>query len=77
MRRKIHRVLRIIERVNVQIDFDPLVCLTLTHAHGRDRLKCTRERADFTLRDRFGVPPSGGNSQRMLLRPRKRGIPNS
>ena len=33
MRRKIHGVFRIIEGVNVQIDFDPIFFLSLTRAH--------------------------------------------
>ena len=37
MRRKIHRVLRIIERVNVQIHFDPVALFALAHVHNRNR----------------------------------------
>jgi hypothetical protein len=37
MRGVIHRVFGVIERMNVQIDFDPFFSLTLARAHARTR----------------------------------------
>ena len=48
MRRKIDRVLWVVESVNVQIDFDPITFITLTRAHALARAKSlTVNQTDF------------------------------
>jgi hypothetical protein len=52
----IHRVLGIIERVNVQIEFDPILFLTRGLAHARARIPETnRESSGFHAQPVFLV----------------------